>query len=152
MVKAYTQSPRMPQGAVSQIDCNSLDETSTPLGVIFFLMLIIMSSPNNNTQGARGRDFMNTLKEHIRMHRPKIIVLLETHISGTRADEVCSKIGFGGQFRVDPSGYQGAIWVLWLDNQLKLHLGHKFTWVRGRTPSTHKTARLDRALCNVAWR
>ena len=96
-------------------------------------MLIIMSSPNNvesrdtrilvwNAQGAGGRDFMNTLKEHIRMHRPLIIVLLETHISGTRANEACNKIGFGGQFRVDPSGYQRGIWMLWLDNQLKLHL------------------------------
>ncbi|KAJ8437463.1 hypothetical protein Cgig2_012903 [Carnegiea gigantea] len=201
-----------------------------------------------NTQGTGSRDFMNMLKEHIRMQKPHIIVLLETHISGSKADNVCSKIGFGGQYRVDPIGYQGGIWVLWLESQVHLHLiesdqqfitievitsrkghwfftaiyanphpsardelwakledrastmsrpwllagdfnetksllerdhggpdmarrcarfnnwiennalidirfaGPKFTWVRGRTPSTRKSARLDRALCNMAWR
>ncbi|KAJ8436779.1 hypothetical protein Cgig2_032007 [Carnegiea gigantea] len=54
-----------------------------------------------NTQGAGSRDFLNTLKEHIRMQHPQIMVMLETHISGSIVDLVCNKIGFGGQLRVD---------------------------------------------------
>ena len=73
-----------------------------------------------NTQGAGSCDFLNTLKEHIRMQRPQIVVLLETHISGPRADSVCNKIGFGGQLRVDVRGFQGGIWVLWLEHQVQL--------------------------------
>ena len=30
--------------------------------------------------------------------------------------------------------------------------GHRFTWVRGNTCETRKSARLDRALCNTSWR
>ncbi|KAJ8450090.1 hypothetical protein Cgig2_033284 [Carnegiea gigantea] len=40
----------------------------------------------------------------------------------SRVNEVSSKIGCGRLFRVDPRGYQGGVWVLWIDNQLKLHL------------------------------
>jgi len=47
-----------------------------------------------NVRGAGNRDFLNILNEHIRMQKPHIIALLETHISGDKADEVCGKIGF----------------------------------------------------------
>ena len=47
------------------------------------------------------------------MHRPSIIALLETHNSGARADKVCSKISFHGQYRIGAQGFQGGIWVLW---------------------------------------
>ncbi|KAJ8445416.1 hypothetical protein Cgig2_031229 [Carnegiea gigantea] len=44
-------------------------------------------------QGAGSREFLLMLKEHVRMQSPQIVALLETHISGNRADEVCSNIG-----------------------------------------------------------
>ena len=73
-----------------------------------------------NTQGAGSSAFLNTLKEHIRMQRPHILVLLETHISGAKADKVCNKIGLSGQYRVDARGQSGGIWVLWADDLLHL--------------------------------
>ena len=42
----------------------------------------------------------------------------------------------------------------WIANTGLIDLGYsgpKFTWARGLTPATRKEARLDRALCNVAW-
>ncbi|KAJ8422017.1 hypothetical protein Cgig2_007567 [Carnegiea gigantea] len=253
----WVQAPRIPQWAESWAHPSSTYDCAKSMGGHATLNFMTSYSDLDhqdmkiliwNTQGAGTHDFMNTLKEHIGMQRPQIVVLLETHISGSRADNVCKRIGFGGQYRVDARGFQGGIWVLWLDNQVQLNLieahdqfitvevvvsgtrgwlfttiyasprssgreelwkklegralttNHpwllagdfnetktlderdhggadmarccskfnnwiennalldigftepKFIWVRGHTPSTRKSARLNRALCNVAWR
>ncbi|KAJ8451520.1 hypothetical protein Cgig2_018154 [Carnegiea gigantea] len=82
----------------------------------------VMETQDLRLLGAGSGEFLNTLKEHVRMQRPQIVVLLETHISGVRAEDVCRRIGFGGQYRVDARGFQGGIWVLWLDHQVHLNL------------------------------
>lgn len=201
-----------------------------------------------NVQGAGSSEFMNVLKEHIRLQHPSIIARMETHIAGARAQSVCDRIGFGRCFRVEAQGFQGGIWVLWRPEEVKVNIirhheqyvtmevrqhrhhtwlltvvyasphvnlretlwiellsfaqqcthpwpvtgdfndtisldernhggpemqrrctrfkhwientglidlgysGPKFTWSRGRDWSTIKKARLDRALCNTAWR
>ncbi|KAJ8438813.1 LOW QUALITY PROTEIN: hypothetical protein Cgig2_023847 [Carnegiea gigantea] len=37
---------------------------------------------------------LNELKEHLRLHRPHIVALLETHINRDRVDEVCQRSGY----------------------------------------------------------
>jgi len=66
-----------------------------------------------NVQGAGSVRFLNILKELIRKYDPTIMVLVETKISGRQAEEVCKKIGFDGQFRVDAQGFSGGIWLFW---------------------------------------
>jgi len=65
--------------------------------------------------------------EYMRTY-PAVITILETHISGRRADEVCNDIGFQGRYRVEAQGFQGGIWVLWVwdTNELNLNIlkGH----------------------------
>jgi len=56
------------------------------------------------------------------MHKPQIIALLETHVSGPSADEVCRKIGYQGIFRVEAYGHQGGIWLLWDKEKIDLLL------------------------------
>lgn len=75
-----------------------------------------------NTQGAKSRDFLRMVKDYVRMQRPQIIVLLETHVSGPRADDVCNNIGFRGQQRVEAWDYQGGIWILWLEDVIQVHI------------------------------
>ncbi|KAJ8442731.1 hypothetical protein Cgig2_011001 [Carnegiea gigantea] len=41
-----------------------------------------------NVRGAGNREFLSMLKEHIRMQESHVISLLETHISGSKADEM----------------------------------------------------------------
>ena len=53
------------------------------------------------------------MTEFRRLHIPSIIVLLETHVSGVRADEIYRRIGFLGCYRVEAHGHAGGIWVLW---------------------------------------
>ncbi|KAJ8431960.1 hypothetical protein Cgig2_024271 [Carnegiea gigantea] len=52
-----------------------------------------------NSQGASSKSFLCTLKEFIRIYDPKILVLLETKISGQIADAVCNQIGFDSIFK-----------------------------------------------------
>ena len=52
------------------------------------------------------------------MHRLSIIALVETRISGPRAQSVCGKIGFSRCFRVEAQGFQGGIWVLWNSKEI----------------------------------
>ena len=77
-------------------------------------------------RGAGSCEFLNNVFKYIRIHKPSIIVLLEPHISGGKADEVCHKFGFQGHFRVEAQGFAGSIWLLWdvADVQLNLIKSH----------------------------
>jgi len=75
-----------------------------------------------NVQGAGSREFLNILREHIHKHRPSIVALFETRISGTRAQQVCERIGFRNSFRVDAQGFQGGIWVLWNSDEIEIEV------------------------------
>ena len=73
-------------------------------------------------RGAGSRDCLNSLKEYLRIHKPAIIAILETHISGKKADKVCNNIGFQGRYRVEARGFQRGIWVLWDTSELSLNI------------------------------
>ncbi|KAL8167282.1 LOW QUALITY PROTEIN: hypothetical protein V2J09_008781 [Rumex salicifolius] len=75
-----------------------------------------------NSQRAGSREFVNTLKELIRIHDPTILVLVETRLSGIQADKVCKNIGFDGMTRVEAVQFQGGIWVLWRKSVVDLNL------------------------------
>ena len=66
-----------------------------------------------NIQGAGNGEVLHILREHIRMQKPSIVALVETRVSGAKAQAVCAKIGFRNCFRVEAQGFQGGIWVLW---------------------------------------
>ena len=65
-----------------------------------------------NVRGAKSGEFLNNMFEYIRIHKQSIVVLLETPISGDKADEVCHKLSFQGRFRVEAQGFTGGIWLL----------------------------------------
>jgi len=71
-----------------------------------------------NLQRAGIRNFLCTLKEFIHIYDPKILVLLETKISGQTADALCNKINFDGIFRVEVDGFRGGIWILWTSDMI----------------------------------
>jgi len=54
-----------------------------------------------NIHGAGSGDSLNILREHIRMHNPSVVALVETRVLGSRAQAVCSKIGFRNCFQVE---------------------------------------------------
>ncbi|XP_074313493.1 uncharacterized protein LOC141648668 [Silene latifolia] len=66
-----------------------------------------------NVQGAGSRAFLLTLKEFIRLNKPGVLALVETHISGEAAQRVCNQINFGGRTHVEAKGFRGGIWLFW---------------------------------------
>ncbi|XP_010666673.1 uncharacterized protein LOC104883809 [Beta vulgaris subsp. vulgaris] len=64
-----------------------------------------------NVQGAGNK--VPIIKELVRINKPSVVVLVETHLSGEQAQKICDKIGFQGQQRVEAQGFSGGIWLLW---------------------------------------
>jgi len=62
-----------------------------------------------NVQGAGGREFLNIIREHIWVHKPRIIALVEMHISGARAQAIYERICFNKSIRMEAQGFQGGI-------------------------------------------
>ena len=75
-----------------------------------------------NVQGAGSRDFRPTLKELLRNYKPTILALLETRISGERANEACNNIGFDGKFRIGAQGFSGGIWMFWKAGSITVNI------------------------------
>ena len=62
----------------------------------FVLMNILIWNTNETT----SQGFRRTLKEFIRIHKPEIVGLLGTKVSGYKADNFCNKLGFDYWVRV----------------------------------------------------
>ncbi|KAH1090331.1 hypothetical protein J1N35_017588 [Gossypium stocksii] len=48
-------------------------------------------------------------------YKPDIVSLLETRVSGAKADNIIAKLGFQYSHRVEAIGYSGGIWIGWKD-------------------------------------
>ncbi|GMI67469.1 hypothetical protein HRI_000416200 [Hibiscus trionum] len=66
-----------------------------------------------NIQGAASSSFRDQLRRIRASSKPSIVALLETRISGQRADSIVSRLGFQFSFRVEAQGFSGGIWLLW---------------------------------------
>lgn len=60
-----------------------------------------------NVQGEAKQAFMPTIKELIKIDKPNLLALVETHISGDKAQSICDCIGFSRQLRVEARGFGG---------------------------------------------
>lgn len=63
-------------------------------------------------QGVASREVLRFLLDMIKMHKPQVLGLLETKVSGAKADSICNKLGFDDWVRVEALGFSGGIWVL----------------------------------------
>ncbi|KAK8656427.1 hypothetical protein V6N13_098379 [Hibiscus sabdariffa] len=52
-------------------------------------------------KGAGNHVFRRHFKEFMRNHRPQLVSLMETHLSGTRADNVIRRLGFTNSYRIE---------------------------------------------------
>ncbi|XP_021755445.1 uncharacterized protein LOC110720702 [Chenopodium quinoa] len=66
-----------------------------------------------NVQGAGSKEFIYALKEVIKVNKPNVFALVETHMGGQQAEKIASILGYTGHTRVDAHGFSGGIWVYW---------------------------------------
>ena len=89
------------------------------------LFVMVISDVNIliwNCRGAVKRNFAGFIKDLRKNYGFSILVLLETRISGLKADRISSQLGYDGMFRVDPDGFAGGIWIFWDMNLWKLDI------------------------------
>lgn len=75
-----------------------------------------------NVREAGNKYYMREFKEHIRSHKPQLVALLETHISGDKADRVCRRSGFDRWHHGEPCGFRGGIWILWDSQEIDIEI------------------------------
>lgn len=66
-----------------------------------------------NVQGVGSRAFMAALREVVRVNKPNVIALVETHMGGAQAEKIAALIKYNGHTRVDAQGFSGGIWIFW---------------------------------------
>lgn len=77
-----------------------------------------------NCQGAGSKKFMRAARLLIKTHNPSVMALLETKVSGDRANDICKKLNFSNWIRIEAIGFSGGIWILWKE---EIDLQVKFT-------------------------
>ncbi|XP_017613545.1 uncharacterized protein LOC108458650 [Gossypium arboreum] len=71
------------------------------------------SGIEDGTLGCASNKFPRIFQEYNREHSPAIISLLETRVSGSKADNIIAKLGLLNSHRVEAVGFSGGIWIGW---------------------------------------
>ncbi|KAL8153215.1 hypothetical protein V2J09_010975 [Rumex salicifolius] len=102
-----------------------------------------------NAQGKGAKNF-NSLRELIRMHNPKVLVLARPKSVAIRRTKCVRKLDLKGSYglkRLDLVLVFGSS-----GEKISLILGKLIITGRGNKPPSRSAARLDRGLCNFGWR
>ncbi|XP_019166877.1 PREDICTED: uncharacterized protein LOC109162645 [Ipomoea nil] len=83
--------------------------------VVMDLEGVLGQREDGGNGGAGGKPFLRALKHFIKLHKPCMLSLFEPKVSGTHANDICTKIGFSDWIRVEAVGFSGGIWVFWKD-------------------------------------
>ncbi|XP_065618070.1 uncharacterized protein LOC136062661 [Quercus suber] len=63
--------------------------------------------------GARKPSFQRHVGELVRNHNPTMLVVMETHVGGSRAKKISDRLPFDGSVHTDTIGYASGLWLLW---------------------------------------
>ncbi|XP_028071304.1 uncharacterized protein LOC114273709 [Camellia sinensis] len=66
-----------------------------------------------NCRGAGNKIFRRTMKELVKIHKPSIIVLMETKVGFNSMGMFFNKMNFTASTHIDPTDRRGGIWVIW---------------------------------------
>lgn len=75
-----------------------------------------------NRQGAASNDFLYVLFELLRLHKPVILVLVETKVHSLSASVILQKSHLNKVVAIEAIGFSGGIWVFWGDAFLDLEV------------------------------
>ena len=64
--------------------------------------------------------FRSSIRNLTNFHSPRIIVITETRISGSRASDILRALPYDGIHTTDPIGFAGGIWLLWRRDMVDL--------------------------------
>lgn len=97
-----------------------------------------------NCRGASNPYFHRNFGDLIRTLRPEISIIMETRISGQRAKDISSSLGFDNVHRSNASSFKGGIWILYNEHNTNLEILfmtdqaiHAFVEVCASNPSSN---------------
>lgn len=94
---------------------NILPRNRNPITIHKPLSMNILSW---NVRWAARSNFRRVFRQLITNHNPDIVILTETRVSGERASNIISTLGFECYTKVDAMGFAEGIWVLWNSNDV----------------------------------
>ena len=75
-----------------------------------------------NVKGVGRKCFSRTIADLKMVYHFDILVILEPRISGSRAANVIKKLFFSNSFIVDAKVFLGGLWLLWNNNNVRVHV------------------------------
>src|ERR1044072_8801018 len=66
-----------------------------------------------NCRGTKSKGFRSLIRDISSMYSVSLLILVETQVSGTVADNIISNLGNDSYAKVDAVGRSGGIWCLW---------------------------------------
>ncbi|CAL5362434.1 unnamed protein product [Camellia sinensis] len=73
-----------------------------------------------NCRGAGNNKFKCNLVELIKLHKPEILILMETKVAFSTMNNFFNSLGFTASSTVDPVGRMGGIWIVWDTTQVNV--------------------------------
>ncbi|CAL5359793.1 unnamed protein product [Camellia sinensis] len=73
-----------------------------------------------NCRGAGNDQFRRNLHELVQMHKPDMLILLETKVGLHKMGMFFNNLGYTASSHIDPTGRSGGIWLLWNPNQINV--------------------------------
>ncbi|KAL3499529.1 hypothetical protein ACH5RR_038622 [Cinchona calisaya] len=75
-----------------------------------------------SAKGVVNQSFRQHLLEYLNIHKPRIVIITETKISGTVAQHMCDSLPFSRRFILDAQGFRCGIWILWNEDEIIMEI------------------------------
>ncbi|KAI8019916.1 hypothetical protein LOK49_LG04G01322 [Camellia lanceoleosa] len=75
-----------------------------------------------NCRGAGNDRFRRNLRELVQMHKPDMIILMETKVDLNSMGMFFNNLGYTASTHVDPIGRSGGIWLLWIPSLINVRV------------------------------
>ncbi|KAI8018792.1 hypothetical protein LOK49_LG04G01997 [Camellia lanceoleosa] len=75
-----------------------------------------------NCRGASNARFRRTLRELVSLHKPDMLILMETKVELNTMGMSFNNLEYTASTHVDPIGRSGSIWLLWNPSQANVRV------------------------------
>ncbi|KAK8671513.1 hypothetical protein V6N13_038107 [Hibiscus sabdariffa] len=78
-----------------------------------------------NAQGCGHPKFLHVTRQYLKDYKPTFLGLVEPCISGNRADQVMTALGYPNSYRIGASRFSNGLWLCWKESvQVEVLLQH----------------------------
>ncbi|KAL7262295.1 hypothetical protein ACSBR1_000638 [Camellia fascicularis] len=75
-----------------------------------------------NCRGAGNQRFKRTMRELVQIHKPELLILMETKVEFTSVGMFFNCMGFTASAHVDLIGRSEGIWMIWNPNVVNVRV------------------------------